>query len=73
VAGFDDVVMSGMARINLTTVRQPQPQLANLAVELLASRINGDQPPQPVRRTLQVELIVRGSTGPPPRPAGQPG
>lgn len=73
VVGFDDVVMSGLARINLTTVRQPQPQLANLAVELLASRINGEQQPPPVRRTLQVELIVRGSTGPPPRPARQPG
>jgi LacI family transcriptional regulator len=66
VVGFDDVVMAGMARINLTTVRQPQPQLASLAVELLATRINGEQQPAPVRRTLQVELIVRGSTGPPP-------
>ncbi|HXD80960.1 MAG TPA: LacI family DNA-binding transcriptional regulator [Candidatus Acidoferrum sp.] len=65
VVGFDDVVMAGLARINLTTVRQPQPQLASRALHLLAGRITGELRGAPRRETLGVELVVRGSTGPP--------
>lgn len=70
VVGFDDVVMSGLARINLTTVRQPQPQLASLAMHLLAGRIKGDVRGAPLRETLAVELVLRGSTAPPSASAG---
>jgi LacI family transcriptional regulator, galactose operon repressor len=65
VVGFDDVVMAGLARINLTTVRQPQPELASLAVETLAARVQGELEGPPQRKTLSLELIVRGSTAPP--------
>ena len=65
VVGFDDVVMAGLARINLTTVPQPQPQLASRALDLLTARITGELQGAPRRETLGVELIVRGSTGPP--------
>jgi LacI family transcriptional regulator len=70
VVGFDDVVMAGLARINLTTVRQPQPQLASRALHLLAARISGELRGAPRRETLEVELVVRGSTGPPSTVAG---
>ena len=41
VVGFDDVMMAGLARINLTTIAQPKEMLARLAVDTLASRIEG--------------------------------
>jgi LacI family transcriptional regulator len=70
VVGFDDVAVAGLARIDLTTVRQPKPQLARLALELLEARIQGELTGPAQRRTLDVELVVRGSTAPPRRPAG---
>ena len=42
VVGFDDVLMAGLARINLTTVAQPQEQLARLSVDTLAARLQGE-------------------------------
>jgi len=65
IVGFDDVVMAGLARINLTTVRQPQDQLAGLAIEVLSGRVQGDVYGPPQRRTLPLDLVVRGSTAPP--------
>jgi DNA-binding LacI/PurR family transcriptional regulator len=65
VVGFDDVVMAGLARINLTTVRQPQPELASLAVEIMAARVEGELDGPPQRKTLRLDLVVRGSTAPP--------
>ena len=65
IVGFDDVVMAGLARINLTTVRQPQDQLAGLAIEILSGRVQGAVEGAPQQRTLPLELVVRGSTAPP--------
>ncbi|MDQ6722172.1 MAG: LacI family transcriptional regulator [Candidatus Dormibacteraeota bacterium] len=65
VAGFDDVLMAGMARINLTTVRQPQEELARLAVETLAARACGELIGGSLRRTVELELVIRGSTAAP--------
>ncbi|OLC27424.1 MAG: hypothetical protein AUH40_01235 [Chloroflexi bacterium 13_1_40CM_65_17] len=67
VVGFDDVVMAGLARVNLTTVRQPQPELADIAVEIIDARVLGDLEGPPQRRTLDVELVKRGSTAAPRR------
>jgi DNA-binding LacI/PurR family transcriptional regulator len=64
VVGFDDVVMASLARINLTTVRQPQPELARLAVGILAARVQGEMQGAPLRKTVPLELVVRGSTAP---------
>ena len=62
VVGFDDVLMARLARINLTTVAQPQEQLARLSVDTLAARLHGELTGPPVRRTVELELMVRGST-----------
>jgi LacI family transcriptional regulator len=67
VVGFDDVVMAGLARISLTTVRQPQSELAAIAVDLLDARVQGELEGPPVRKTLDVELVMRASTAPPRR------
>jgi LacI family transcriptional regulator len=69
--GFDNVSLAGLARISLTTVAQPLDELARLGVERLVERIERrersghEQPPRMI--TVPVELVVRGSTGPPPR------
>jgi LacI family transcriptional regulator len=65
VVGFDNVLMAGLARINLTTVAQPQEQLARLSVTTLAARVQGELTGDPVRRTVDLEMVVRGSTAVP--------
>lgn len=65
VVGFDDVVLAGLARINLTTVAQPQEMLARLSIDTLAARLTGELDGEPVRRTVGLKLVVRGSTAPP--------
>jgi LacI family transcriptional regulator len=65
VVGFDDVAIAGLARINLTTMAQPQDELARLAVDRLAARVEGALTGAPLHQTLPVELILRGSTAPP--------
>jgi LacI family transcriptional regulator len=66
VVGFDDLIMSGLGRIGLSTVRQPKRQLAQVAVSDIIERIKGDLEGGPVRRVVPVELVVRGSTSRPP-------
>jgi LacI family transcriptional regulator len=67
VVGFDDVMMAGLARINLTTIAQPKEMLARLAVDTLAGRVEGHVTGDPIRQTVSCRLIVRGSTARPPR------
>lgn len=65
IVGFDDVMMAGLARINLTTIAQPKEMLARLSVDTLASRIEGGLTGDPVRQTVSCRLVVRGSTARP--------
>lgn len=62
VVGFDDVMVAGLRRINLTTVAQPKDMLARTAVEVLAGRIEGTVRGKAVRKIVEYELVVRGST-----------
>ena len=61
IAGFDDVPAAGPA--DLTTIRQPLVEKGEHAARLLAELQAGGAPR---RVMLPVELVVRGSTGPPP-------
>lgn len=64
VAAFDDVELAEMLSPPLTSVRQPVKELASVAMETLLQRI--ERPAMPPRRiTLDVEVIVRASTGTP--------
>jgi LacI family transcriptional regulator len=68
VVGFDDITISGLKRIELTTVSQPLMFQAERAVKLLLERI--ERPalaPRHIR--VPVELRVRASTAPPPQAA----
>jgi LacI family transcriptional regulator len=64
IVGFDDIQLAPHLNPPLTTLRQDKLGLGAAAGEALIARINGDDA-RPPRRTLPVELIVRGSTAPP--------
>jgi DNA-binding LacI/PurR family transcriptional regulator len=68
VVGFDDIVLADLATPPLTTIRQPLPAMADAAFAHLRSGVepaaaNGSTGSSLLMRP---ELIVRGSTGPPP-------
>jgi DNA-binding LacI/PurR family transcriptional regulator len=63
VVGFDDIEIASYA--NLTTVRQPLFESGRRGAELLLAALDG-QPLHPHVETLGLELVVRGTTAPPP-------
>lgn len=65
VVGFDDIEVSGYA--GLTTVRQPLFESGRLAAEMLLHALEDEEPPAPVVRELELRLVERSTTGPPPR------
>ena len=67
IVGFDDIVLAKLARINLTTVAQPQAKLAELAIDTLAQRLAGSLVASPVRKNVELKMVIRGSTAAPGR------
>lgn len=68
VAGFDDAPVATMLWPDLTTIRQPVAALARTATDLIiehSPRRRGWPEPVP-HRSLDFELVVRGSTSAPP-------
>jgi DNA-binding LacI/PurR family transcriptional regulator len=68
VIGFDDSALMNAVDPPLTTVRQPIEPMGRMIIELLVGQISGAG----VRAEeflFEPELVVRGSTGPPPAPA----
>jgi LacI family transcriptional regulator len=70
VVGFDDIQSAAYHNPTLTTVRQPLRRMGELAVEILLRKVSGEEAAGTSEAfvTVQPELIVRGSTGPAPRP-----
>lgn len=69
--GFDNTFISALRHLSLTTVNQPTLAMGRLAVETLLRRLS-DGSDGPVHHTLQPELVVRGTTGPPRSAALRP-
>ena len=67
VMGHDDLHFTIFPDISLTTLHTPMPELGQAAVRLAISLIQQEEPVLP-RQVFQPSLIVRGSTGPVPRP-----
>jgi DNA-binding LacI/PurR family transcriptional regulator len=65
VVGFDDIQMAALASPPLTTVSVPTAAAGRAAVDLLLGAIDGDRDGRRAH-ALNTELLVRGSTGPPP-------
>jgi DNA-binding LacI/PurR family transcriptional regulator len=67
VVGFDDSPAAAFATPMLTTIAQPHEEKGRLAAQWLLEEIADRRPQRQRRRTiLPTELVVRGSTGPPP-------
>ena len=62
LAGFDDVPVSRCVNPPLTTVRARITELGGLALERLASEIEGPGRSAPLHQTLRADLVVRQST-----------
>ncbi|WP_298803387.1 LacI family DNA-binding transcriptional regulator [uncultured Pseudokineococcus sp.] len=67
VTGFDDAPESAYLSPPLTTVRQDLERVGREAVGLLLERLAGGVATAPEHRVVVPELVVRASTGPPPR------
>ncbi len=61
VIGFDDIPLASELRPQLSTVRQPLPQMARAAVNMLLAMIAHLDPPSD-QITLPTQLMLRGST-----------
>lgn len=75
VTGFDDSFIADLPFANLTTVRQQKRAIGAAAARLLLERITTRQAKAAREIIFTPELIVRGTTGPPPaavqhRPTG---
>jgi DNA-binding LacI/PurR family transcriptional regulator len=67
VVGFDDIPLAAMVIPPLTTVSLPTVRAGEVAVEVLLERLRSRDPVPAAARKLPARLIVRGTTGPPPR------
>ena len=68
VVGFDDTANASAMWPPLTTVRQPIREMASSAIKILGRRVGKNIPTpsnEPQNQTLDYELIVRKSAGPP--------
>ena len=63
IIGFDDA-LAASAPPGLTTIRQPCDEIGRVAAELIVRLMDGE-PGSACRIVVPVELVVRGSTGPP--------
>jgi LacI family transcriptional regulator len=64
ISGFDDAELSSHMVPSLTTMRVPATEIGVCAADYLVARLAGTPTPDHVR--LEAELVVRGSTAPPP-------
>jgi LacI family transcriptional regulator len=63
IVGFDDTLIAGWSRIQLTTVRVPIQEMGRLAARRLVARIAHDGPPLPATTDVfPTDLIRRGTT-----------
>jgi LacI family transcriptional regulator len=72
IVGFDDTSLATTVWPELTTVKQPIAAMAQTALELLLADLRSRRSGSARRatvRALEHSLIVRESSGPPPRPA----
>ena len=65
LVAFDDVPWMRLMQPPITAVAQPTRGMGQAAAQLLLDRLDGTAPPEPVVRTLDTALIVRGSTAAP--------
>lgn len=65
ITGFNDLDFASFSSPPLTTIRVPAAEIGDRAGQFLIDRLAGITTPEIVE--IQTTLVVRGSTGPPPR------
>ncbi len=76
VVGFDDTQLATTIWPELTTIRQPTAAMAETALNMLLERLRSNDPDEAGRTDEQVldyELVVRESSGPPPKESANGG
>lgn len=68
VVGFDDILSAAYQKPSLTTVRQPLREMGRKGAQMLLDIITNPEAKAPEETVMEPELIVRESTGPPPKP-----
>lgn len=69
--GYDNTALAALRHISLTTIHQPRRQIGEMAMTAVLRRI--EHPGGSARRhVLSPKLVVRGTTGPPPKRARKP-
>ena len=65
VIGFDDIAAASYVQPPLTTIASPKREMGRAAIEMLLGLLKASEYVLPGTMKLPVELVVRGSTGPP--------
>lgn len=63
LVGFDDIEMSGLPGVDLTTITQKKDTMGPIAVDVLLDKINLDNKTPPIRITLEPILVIRKTSG----------
>ncbi len=63
LVGFDDIEMSGLPGVDLTTITQKKDAMGPLAVDVLLDKIRLESKPPPIRITLEPTLVIRKTCG----------
>ncbi|MDB5324942.1 MAG: araR [Phycisphaerales bacterium] len=63
LAGFDDEPFAGLLPVPLTTIRFPADPFAQICYDRMTSQLAAPSIPVPGMTLIDVELVVRGSTG----------
>jgi DNA-binding LacI/PurR family transcriptional regulator len=63
LVGFDDIEMSGLPGVDLTTITQKKDTMGPLAVDVLLDKINMEKKAPPIRVTLEPILVIRKTCG----------
>jgi LacI family transcriptional regulator len=66
IVGYDDIDMATWAAFDLSTIRQPLPQMAKAAARMMVSRIESDAELEPRTQIFPANVILRATTGPAP-------
>jgi DNA-binding LacI/PurR family transcriptional regulator len=63
IVGFDDIDMSALTGIELTTISQKKYEMGIMAAKILIDKITGETPSMVNKVVLDAELVIRKSCG----------